>query len=104
MSYILAALTFAVYLLYTALILRMVFDWVRAFAKGWRPKGIMLVVMTAIYTVTDKPLNALNKLFPPLRIGNGYGLDIAFMILIVVLGFLLSILQNMTYSFTRSGF
>ena len=61
MSYLMAAVTFCVYLLYIALILRMVFDWVRAFAKGWRPKGIVLVVMTAIYTITDKPLNALNN-------------------------------------------
>ena len=103
MSYLMAAVTFCVYLLYIALILRMVFDWVRAFAKGWRPKGIVLVVMTAIYTITDKPLNALNKLFPPLRMGNGYGLDIAFMILIVALGFLLSIMQSVTFNFTRSG-
>ncbi|MCL1870168.1 MAG: YggT family protein [Promicromonosporaceae bacterium] len=61
------------------LVLRMVLDWVRYFARDWRPTGVVLVIAEAVYSVTDPPLRLVRRVIPPLRIGN-VGLDIGFML------------------------
>ena len=73
------------------LIGRLVLDWVQAFARDWRPRGVVLVIAEAIYTVTDPPLKALRKVVPPLRIGQ-IAIDLAFMILFIVTLLLLQLL------------
>ncbi|GGH56515.1 YggT family protein [Rothia aerolata] len=95
MGFLFAALTIAVYLFYFALILRLIFDWIQMFARYWRPKGIVLVVASAVNAVTDPPMNFLRRVVPPLRIG-GMALDLGFLILVVVVGFVYSILANIT--------
>ena len=70
---------------------RLILDWIRVFARDWRPKGVMLVVAETVYTLTDPPQRALRKVVPPLRIG-GVALDLAFLLLVVVLYVLLAIL------------
>ena len=70
---------------------RLILDWIRVFARDWRPKGVMLVVAETVYTLTDPPLRALRKVVPPLRIG-GVALDLAFLLLVVVLYVLLATL------------
>ena len=62
------------------LVLRMVLDWVQYFARGWRPRGPVLVLAEGVYTLTDPPLRAVRRLIPPLRLG-GFGIDLAFMVL-----------------------
>jgi YggT family protein len=69
------------------LVVRLVIDWVQAFAREWRPRGAILVVAEAIYTTTDPPLLLLRRVIPPLRVGN-VRLDLAFTVLFVVVWFL----------------
>ena len=64
------------------LIARLVLDYVVIFASDWRPKGAVLVVVEAIYTVTDPPIKALRKVIPPIRIGN-ISFDLAFLIVLI---------------------
>ncbi len=63
------------------LLIRLVFDWIQMFARDWRPRGPLLVVAEAVYTVTDPPLRAVGKVIPPLRLG-GVALDLSFMVVI----------------------
>jgi YggT family protein len=72
------------------LIGRMIFGWVQVFARDWRPKGIVLVLAEAIYTVTDPPLKFLRRFIPPLRIGM-MALDLSFMVLFIVILILLEV-------------
>ena len=65
------------------LIVRLVVEWVQLFARSWQPRGPILVVLEAVYTVTDPPLRALRRLVPPLRIG-GLLLDLSLMLLLVI--------------------
>lgn len=95
MGYVFALLTIGVYLFYVALILRLVFDWVQMFSRYWKPKGVVLLVASAVYAVTDPPMNALRRLIPPLRLGS-VGLDVGFLILIVAVGFAQTILRGIT--------
>jgi len=43
---------------------RLILDWIRVFARDWRPRGVMLVIAEAVYTLTDPPLRALRKVLP----------------------------------------
>jgi YggT family protein len=72
------------------LLVRIVFDVVQSFARTWRPQGFILVIASAVYTVTDPTLRWLRSKIPPLNLG-GIGLDIAFLVLFVVVVLLKSI-------------
>ena len=69
MSVVLALLRLVVYAFFILLIARFVIDWIRVFAREWRPSGIALVIAETVYTVTDPPLRALRKVIPPLTLG-----------------------------------
>ncbi|AIF40559.1 MULTISPECIES: YggT family protein [Dermacoccus] len=64
---------------FVLLIARLVFDWIQVFARQWTPRGVVLVVAEAVYTVTDPPIKAVRRVVPPLRLG-GVGIDLAFLI------------------------
>lgn len=71
---------------------RLVLDWIQVFARQWRPRGVVLVIAEAIYTVTDPPLRLLRRAVPPLRIGQ-VAIDLAFMILFIVTLLLMQLLS-----------
>jgi YggT family protein len=62
--------------------IRFIVDWVRVFARSWSPRGILLVLLEAVYSITDPPIKALRKVIPPLRIGN-FALDLSFLIVFI---------------------
>ncbi len=88
---ILDVLYFVVYIYFIILMIRLVVDWIQMFAREWRPKGPILVVLEAIYTVTDPPLKALRRLIPPLRLGS-VALDLSFLVLLLAISLLLRFL------------
>ncbi|MEN9698520.1 MAG: hypothetical protein RL448_475 [Actinomycetota bacterium] len=63
-----------------ALLARLILDYIRMFNRGWQPRGFVLWFAEGVYSLTDKPLNALRKFIPPLRIGQ-VSLDMSFLIL-----------------------
>jgi len=73
---------------------RLILDWVQVFAREWRPRGVMLVIAEATYTVTDPPLRAVRRVIPPLSIG-GLRLDLAFLLLMLLCSILLSVLASL---------
>ena len=62
--------------------IRFVVDWVQVFARSWSPRGVLLVILEVVYSVTDPPIKALRRVIPPLRIGN-FALDLSFLIVLV---------------------
>ena len=83
MTIVLTLLYYVVFLFFIALIIRLVFDWIQVFSRDWRPRGVVLVVAEAVYSVTDPPLRALRRVIPPLRLGP-VQLDLAFTVLFIV--------------------
>ena len=63
-----------------ALIGRLIFDYVQMFSKTWRPRGLVLYLVEAIYTITDKPMQFVGRFVPPLRLG-AISLDMSFIVL-----------------------
>lgn len=61
---------------------RVIFDWVQILSRNFRPKGVVLLLAEAIYTLTDPPVKFLRRLIPPLAIGQ-VRIDVAFLILFV---------------------
>lgn len=79
-----------VFTFFIALIGRFVIDWVQVLSRSWQPKGPLLVVAEAIYTVTDPPLKALRKVIPSPSLG-GIRLDLSFLVLILLTSFALNV-------------
>jgi YggT family protein len=63
-----------------ALLGRLIFDYVQMFSRTWRPKGVILYFVEAIYTVTDPPMKFVGRFVPPLRLG-AISLDMSFIVL-----------------------
>ena len=82
MQYVKEVLVYVLYLYLVILIGRMIFSWVQAFARDWRPTGFVLVLAEVIFTLTDPPLKFLRRFIPTLRIGM-VALDLSFMVLFI---------------------
>ena len=80
MSIIAVVVYFALGLFLLALWVRFIFDWVQVLQRGFRPKGPVLVVAEAAYSVTDRPLRAVRKVIPTIRFG-GAGIDLGWSVL-----------------------
>ena len=61
---------------------RFVVDWVQVFARSWTPKGVVLVLLEIIYSITDPPIMFIRRFVPPLRIGS-IALDTSFIIVLI---------------------
>ena len=69
---------------------RFVIDWVQVFAKEWTPKGIALVVLEVVYSITDPPILFIRRFVPPLRLG-AIALDTSFIIVLISVYLLLQL-------------
>jgi YggT family protein len=78
-----ALIQLLLWLFLITLIVRLVFDYVFMFARSWQPRGPVVLLLEAVYSVTDPPLKALRRVIPPLRLG-GISFDLAFIVLIVL--------------------
>jgi len=78
-----------IYLL--ALWLRIGLDLVLAFARGWRPRGAMLILAESTYTITDPPIRLLRRVLPPVRLGP-LALDFSVAIIMLAIILLMTIL------------
>jgi YggT family protein len=91
LSFVGDVLYLVVLIFFILMFVRLVLDWVQVFARDWRPRGAVLVVAEATYTVTDPPLRAVRKVVPPLRLGT-VQLDLAFLLIMLLCSVLLSVL------------
>ena len=74
------------------LIARIVVDYVFMFARDWRPGGIVLVLVEAIYTVTDPPIKLLSRIIPSIRVGQfDFQITVVFLLLFILVRILISL-------------
>jgi len=92
---LIAGLLYLVVLVYMImLITRLVLEWIRAYAREYRPSGLVLVLFEVVYTLTDPPVKGLRRLIPPIRLG-AVALDLSLMILLLLGWVLLAILSGL---------
>ena len=93
---LIGAVGYVVLLVYFfALWARFILDLVQAFSDSWRPRGVVLVLAEAAYTMTDPPIKAVRRVLPPLRLG-GFALDFGFTVVmfgVLVLMYVATALQ-----------
>jgi YggT family protein len=74
------------------LLARVVIDLVMMLSRDWVPRGPVLLVVEAVFTVTDPPLRLLRRFIPPLRLG-GAALDLSFLVLFIIINVLLALVR-----------
>ncbi len=90
MSVIAWLLYSALFVFFVAMWVRFVMDWVQVFSRTWRPRGPVLVLAEASYSLTDKPLRTVRRIIPPLRLG-GAAIDLGWSLLMIATLILMSI-------------
>ncbi len=76
------------------LFFRLVMDYVFQFARSYEPRGAMVVLLEATYSITDPPLKLLRRFIPPLRLG-GVALDLSFFVLMIIVYILISVVGRL---------
>ena len=67
-----------------ALYIRLIIDYVRIFARNWRPNSFLIAFFEMIYSITDPPMKFVGRFVPPLRLG-GVSLDLSFIVLLIAI-------------------
>ena len=84
---------YALLVFFLALWARLILDLVQAFSRSWRPRGPVLLLAEASFTLTDPPIKAMRRVLPRLRIG-GFALDFGFSVVMFAVIVLLSIASS----------
>lgn len=75
-----------------ALFLRIIIDYIRMFARSWRPNALVLGIFEIIYTVTEPAMAFVRRFIPPLRLG-GVALDLSFIVLLIAINLLQALVR-----------
>ncbi|MGW5454914.1 MULTISPECIES: YggT family protein [Nocardia] len=89
-----AVLYLVLFIFWLLLISRVIVEFIRSFARDWRPRGVVVIVLEFIFTVTDPPVKLLRRLIPPVNLG-GIRLDLSIMVLLFVVFILMSIVGRL---------
>ncbi len=68
------------------IIARLIIDYIRMFARNWRPKSGLIALFEVIYAITDPPMKFVGRYIPPLKIG-GVALDLSFIVILLAIRF-----------------
>ena len=77
-----------------ALLARLILDYIRMFARNWRPSGVWLYLVEAVYAITDQPMRFVGRFIPPLRLG-AVSLDMSFIVLFFGVQILMSFVKGL---------
>lgn len=86
------------WLFWLLLVARVIIEMLQAFARDYRPHGVVLILFEVVYTLTDPPLKALRRVIPPLRIG-GLAFDLAIIVLFIAVYVLISVVNAVSQQF-----
>ncbi|TSE01224.1 YggT family protein [Skermania sp. ID1734] len=92
-----AVIYFVLFVFWLLLIGRIVIEFIRTFARDWHPTGVVVVILEAIFTVTDPPVKFLRRIIPPINLG-AVRLDLSIMVLLFIIFILMSIVQHVAAS------
>jgi YggT family protein len=89
-----AVVYFILFIFWLLLIGRIIIEFIRSFARDWQPSGFVVIVLEAIFTVTDPPVKLLRRLIPPVNLG-GVRLDLSIMVLLFGVFILMTIVRTL---------
>ena len=88
--YVLIILSWVLLAFFLVLVARFVLSLIVMFAPQWHPKGPMLLVFEAVYSITDPFLRPLRRILPPIGAG-GIRIDLSMLMLFVLVSLAMSI-------------
>lgn len=94
MSLLVVALQWALQIYFYLMIARLIADLVLSVNPAWRPRGLLLILVELVYTLTDPPIKLIRKFIKPLRFG-GLALDFGWTIVVFAIGLLQSLLGRL---------
>lgn len=62
---------------------RVVVETIQSISRDWHPQGLTVIVLEAIFTITDPPVRLLRRLIPPIPLG-AVRLDLSITLLLLV--------------------
>lgn len=77
----------ALQIFFLAMVGRLIIDLLLSVNRGWRPSGIVLVLVESVMTVTDPPIKAVRKVIKPVRLG-AIQLDLGWTVIVFTVFFL----------------
>jgi YggT family protein len=89
-----AALQWALQIYFYLMIARLIADLVVSVNPTWKPRGLLLVIVELIYTLTDPPLKLIRRFIKPVRFG-AVALDFGWTIVVFAIGLLQSLLGRL---------
>jgi YggT family protein len=75
-------LGFALFVFWLLLIARVVIEFIRSFSRDWHPRGVTVVVLEIVLSITDPPVKLLRRLIPQLTVG-AVRFDLSIMLLLL---------------------
>jgi YggT family protein len=72
----------ALFIFWLLLIARVVVEFIRSFSRDWQPRGVTVVILEIILSLTDPPVKLLRRLIPQLTIG-AVRFDLSIMVLLL---------------------
>jgi YggT family protein len=72
----------ALFVFWLLLIARVVIEFIRSFSRDWQPRGVTVVILEVVLSITDPPVKLLRKIIPPLTIG-AVRFDLSIMVLLL---------------------
>ncbi|MEY4320864.1 MAG: hypothetical protein RLZZ471_805 [Actinomycetota bacterium] len=94
MTLLVAILHWALQVYFYLMVARLIADLVLSVNPTWRPRGLMLVLVELIYTLTDPPIKFIRRFIKPVRFG-GLALDFGWTIVVFAIGLLQSLLNRL---------
>jgi len=94
MTLLVAVLQWALQIYFYVMIARLISDLVLSVNPNWRPRGLILVLVEVVYTLTDPPLKFIRRFIKPVRFG-GLALDFGWTIVVFAIGLLQSLLSRL---------
>lgn len=92
-----AVIDLILYLYLVLLLGRLVVEWLQYFARGWVPRGVVLILLELIFSATDPPIRMVRRLLPPIRLGPVL-LDVGFLVVLVAVFVLRVLNQSLLYT------
>ncbi|GAA4480396.1 YggT family protein [Rhodococcus olei] len=89
-----AVIYFVLFVFWLLIIGRIIVEFIRTFARDWHPTGFVVVILEAIFTVTDPPIKLLRRLIPSISLG-GVRLDLSIMVLLFIVFILMQVVQGL---------
>lgn len=96
MALLVAIFQWALQIYFYLMVARLISDLVLSVNPTWRPRGLILVIVELVYTLTDPPIKFVRRFIKPVRFG-GLALDFGWTIVVFAIGLLQSLLGRLVF-------